>query len=131
MKNYIDLHKKDFERILETEKRFEFVMGKALISGDIDLLKRVNEKGEITEVEIIDFKTDKQKNDGRYELDYSEQVRFYSHATRMSLGYRPEKALIHHLDTQEKDYVDISDGKLAETVLNIKKQRRKNNLRNL
>ena len=120
VKNYIDLHKKDFERILETEKRFEFVMGKALISGDIDLLKRVNEKGEITEVEIIDFKTDKQKNDGRYELDYSEQVRFYSHATRMSLGYRPEKALIHHLDTQEKDYVDISDGKLAETVLNIK-----------
>ena len=119
VKRYVDLHKDDFARILETEKRFEFVMGKALISGDIDLLKKTNEKGEITEVEIIDFKTDKEKEDGKYELDYSEQVRFYAYATRMSLGYKPEKALIHHLDTQKKDYVDISEKSLEETNARI------------
>jgi len=119
VKRYVDLHKADFARILETEKRFEFVMGKALISGDIDLLKKTNEKGEITEVEIIDFKTDKEKEDGKYELDYSEQVRFYAYATRMSLGYRPEKALIHHLDTQKKDYVDISEKAMDETNARI------------
>jgi DNA helicase-2/ATP-dependent DNA helicase PcrA len=122
VKRYVDLHKEDFKRVLDTEKRFEFVMGKALISGDIDLLKRVNEKGEITEVEIIDFKTDKQKEDGKYDLDYSEQVRFYAYATRLSLGYKPEKALIHHLDTQKKDYVDIREERLKETKEKIEKK---------
>jgi len=116
VKSYVDLHKEDFKRILETEKRFEFVMGKALISGDIDLLKKVNEKGEVTEVEIIDFKTEKEKEDGRYDLDHSEQVRFYAYATIQSLKYKPEKAVIHHLDTHKKDYVDISDEKIAETI---------------
>lgn len=119
IKNYVNLHKDDFERILETEKRFEFTMGKALISGDIDLLKKVNEKDEITEVEIIDFKTDKQKEDGMYDLDYSEQARFYSYAVSASLGFKPKKALVHHLDTHEKNYVDISDTKLAETAKRI------------
>ena len=122
VKNYVDVHKEDFGRILETEKRFEFVMGKALISGDIDLLKKVNKNGEITEIEIIDFKTDKQKEDGLYDLDYSEQVRFYSYATKMSLGYKPTRALVHHLDTQVKDYVDISDEKLEETRIDIAKK---------
>jgi len=119
VKSYVDLHKEDFKRILETEKRFEFPLGQALISGDIDLLKKVNDKGEVTEVEIIDFKTEKEKIDGKYELDHSEQVRFYSYATRLSLGYKPQKALIHHLDTHQKDYVDISDEKLEETKARI------------
>jgi len=122
VKRYVDLHKEDFKRILETEKRFEFVMGKALITGDIDLLKKINEKGKVTEIEIIDFKTDKQKEDGKYEHDHSEQVRFYAYATRMSLGYKPEKALIHHLDTHEKEYVDISDEKLEATKANIEQK---------
>ena len=122
VKNYVDEHKKDFERILDTEKRFEFVMGKALISGDIDLLKKVNDKGEITEVEIIDFKSDKQKDDGKYNLDYSEQVQFYAYATRLSLGYKPQKAMIHHLDNGKKDLVDISDEKLEETKVSIEKK---------
>jgi len=122
VKNYVDVHKKDFQRILDTEKRFEFVMGKALISGDIDLLKKVNEKGEVTEVEIIDFKSDKQKDDGKYDLDYSEQVRFYAYATRLSLGYKPQKAMVHHLDNGKKDPVDISDEKLEETRVSIEKK---------
>ena len=122
VKSYVDLHKQDFKRILETEKRFEFVMGKALISGDIDLLKKVNDEGKVTEVEIIDFKTEREKEDGQYELDHSEQVRFYSYATRLSLGYKPEKALIHHLDTHKKEYVDISDKRLEQTKSKIEKK---------
>ncbi len=122
VKNYVDSHKDEFERILDTEKRFEFVLGNALISGDIDLLKKVNAKGEVTEIEIIDFKTDKQREDGKYNLDYSEQVRFYAYATRMSLPYKPEKASIHHLDTQKKEEVDIGDDMLNETAKKIEKK---------
>lgn len=120
IKNYVNLHANDFEQILETEKRFEFVMDKALISGHIDLLKRLNENGEVSAVEIIDFKTDKQKEDGLYELDYSEQVRFYSYASVRSLEYKPVKATVHHLDTHDKDIVDISDKALKKTAGRIK-----------
>ena len=56
-----------------------------------------------------------EKEDGKYEIDHSEQVRFYSYATRLSLGYAPQKAVIHHLDTHRKDLVDISEQKLEET----------------
>ena len=57
VKKYVDVHKKDFDRVLNTEKRFEFVIGNAMISGDIDLIKKTNENGKITSIEIIDFKT--------------------------------------------------------------------------
>ena len=33
VKKYVDVHKKDFDRVLNTEKRFEFVIGNAMISG--------------------------------------------------------------------------------------------------
>ena len=119
VKNYVNLHKGDFGRILETEKRFEFVMGKALISGDIDLLKKADKDGVTTgEVEIIDFKTEKQK-DGRYDLDHSEQVRFYAYASMKSLGQKPTKAVIHHLDENRKDSVDISAKVLEDTAKRI------------
>ena len=100
---------------MDTEKRFEFMLGKAMISGDIDLLKKINEDGQVTEIEIIDFKTDRQNGDGVYDLDYSEQVRLYSYAARFSLGVKPQRATVHHLDTDETDYVDISDGQMEKT----------------
>jgi DNA helicase II / ATP-dependent DNA helicase PcrA len=108
VKNYVQDHQNDFQRLLETEKRFEFVFGDSIISGDIDLLKKVNEDGKVMDVEIIDFKTDKQKEDGEYDVDYSDQVRFYAFASRESLGYAPQKAMIHHLDSDTKDEIDIS-----------------------
>ncbi len=122
VKNYIKQYQKDFKRILETEKSFEFVLGDALVSGDIDLLKKVNEKGEVTQVEIIDFKSDKQKEDGKYEFDYDEQVQFYAFAARESLGFNPQTALVHHLDTNETTPVDISDEKMVETKARIEKK---------
>jgi len=116
VKNYVQDHKNDFQRLLETEKRFEFVHGDSIISGDIDLLKKVNEDGKVMDVEIIDFKTDKQKEDGEYDVDYSDQVRFYAFAARESLGYAPQKAMIHHLDSDTKDEIDISHDAQEQTM---------------
>lgn len=116
--NYMRLHGGDFERILETEKRFEFTVGGALISGSIDLLKRVGDDG-AGGIEIIDFKSDRRGDDGRYELDHSEQVRFYAYAVQESLGSRPAVATIHHLDTQAREPVDISGAALDATKKRI------------
>lgn len=112
VRNYVRLHKDDFSRILETEKKFEFVLSDALISGQIDLLKKVDESGKVTEVEIIDFKTD--RNDSVYQGDYDKQLRFYAIACLESLGLKPQRAHVHHLDQNTRSYVDISQVKLDE-----------------
>lgn len=125
VRNYVDVHRGDFSRILDTEKRFELAAGEALISGSIDLLKKVDKDGKTTEIEIIDFKTDTQRKDGRYELDYSEQVRFYAYATRQSLGYTPQRAVVHHLDTDKKEYVDIGEDVLDKTKSGVDDKVRK------
>ena len=117
VKNYVGLHKGDFSRILETEKKFEFTLDDALIAGQIDLLKKVDEKGSVTEVEIIDFKTE--KNDSIYTADYERQLRFYAIACLESLGLNPQKAYVHHLDENRKSEVDISAPLLGTTKLEV------------
>jgi DNA helicase-2/ATP-dependent DNA helicase PcrA len=124
IKNYIRIHKKDFNKILETEKRFEFVLDEAIISGQIDLIKKVDEEGILQEVEIIDFKTEKNEdNDELYRIDYEKQLRLYALACLESLGLSPNKAVIHHLDKKllfRKSKVDIRKEKLNETENQIK-----------
>ena len=60
IKNYVELNSDDFSRVLETEKRFELVKGNALITGVIDLLKKFDENGRLEELEVIDFKSEKE-----------------------------------------------------------------------
>ena len=117
VKNYLSLHKGDFKYILETEKRFEFVMDEAIIKGQIDLLKKVDGQGNLSEVEIIDFKTESDKDDKVYKIDHIKQLRFYAIACLNSLGLKPRKAGIHHLDKtrNKKEYVDISPKHLDKT----------------
>ncbi len=120
VRNYVRLHRNDFNKILETEKKFEFVLNDALISGQIDLLKRIDESGNLTEVEIIDFKMD--RNDSIYQGDYDKQLRFYAIACLESLGLRPERAHVHHLDRNTRSYVDITQTKLDEVKNEIGNQ---------
>jgi len=118
IKNYVGIQKREFEKILETEKRFEFVIDNALISGQIDLLKKIDEHGNIQEVEIIDFKTEGEKAKKPYEMDYEKQLRLYALACINSLGLNPQMAVIHHLDKNllnKKTKVDISKENLEKT----------------
>lgn len=115
VKNYVNVQKDEFNKILETEKRFEFVLEEALISGQIDLLKKIDDTGNVTEVEIIDFKTEGTQANTFYQLDYEKQLRLYAIACLKSLGLNPKKACIHHLNKNNRSYVDISKSKLNET----------------
>ena len=123
VQNYVRVNGSDFGRILETEKRFEFVIGNALINGQIDLLKRIDADGNLAAVEIIDFKADRSSDSsggdddkiGLYDTDYQKQLRYYALACIRSLNLHPQKAIIHHLDSGMTDEVDISDDKLDET----------------
>jgi len=60
VKNYVKLHKDEFKYILQTEKRFEFVISEAIVAGQIDLLKKVDENGKLTELKsLIQNRNDK------------------------------------------------------------------------
>ena len=115
VKNYLNVHGQDFSKVLETEKAFEFVLGDALIGGRIDLLKKLDESGNLSEVEIVDFKNEKEDAD-LYSRDYSLQLRLYAMACLESLGLHPKKACIHLLDAKggKKEYVAIDEKSLEE-----------------
>ena len=114
--NYVRLCGADFERILDTEKGFEFRLDGAMISGSIDLLKRAGGNGPAQDVEITDFKTDKGGPEGAHAHDHSEQVRLYAYAVRESFGYGPGGgAIVHYLDTQQTERVDTGEAQLLHT----------------
>lgn len=117
VKNYVKRHKREFEKMLETEKNFEFGTGGTLVAGQIDLLRRPDEKGGAGDVEIVDFKADRE--DSAYRIDYERQLRYYALACRKSLDRSPKKAYVHHLADGSRSYVDISDERLGETEAEI------------
>lgn len=113
--NYLKVHGEDFSKVLETEKSFEFVLGDALIGGRIDLLKKMDDAGNLSEVEIVDFKNEKEDSD-LYSRDYALQLRLYAMACLESLGLHPKRACIHHLDAEggKKEYIPIDESSLEE-----------------
>jgi DNA helicase-2/ATP-dependent DNA helicase PcrA len=120
--NYVEVNAEDFSTVLETEKKFELVHSDALITGQIDLLKKLDENGNVKEVEIIDFKTERDEEDDEelYRQDHEMQLRLYAIACLRSLGLSPQKACVHHLDRRSKekakDYVDITQPELDKVA---------------
>lgn len=117
VRNYAQKFSGDFTRVLETEKFFEFALGEGLISGSIDLIKKLDEKGDVEGVEIIDFKN---KEDTEMATDYEKQLKLYAIAALKSLGLKPKKAIVHHLDDSTETIVDISERELNKTEAQVK-----------
>jgi len=91
-----------------------------MITGVIDLLKKVDRSGKVTHVNILDFKTEKE--DGIYSVDYEKQVRYYAIGCLESLGLKPSRAYVHSLDGDRIKEIDISEDRLADTKEEIGKQ---------
>ncbi|HDY89176.1 MAG TPA: PD-(D/E)XK nuclease family protein, partial [bacterium] len=120
IKNYIKSFKGDFPLKLETEKPFEFVLQDALISGQIDLITKINpETNELSDVNLIDFKTE--KKEGRRERSPVNrlQLRLYAIAAGKALGLNPVETNIHYLSDNIRFDVDISEKKLSEAKKTI------------
>jgi DNA helicase-2/ATP-dependent DNA helicase PcrA len=117
VQNYVKKFSGDFSRILETEKPFEFAFGNGLISGSIDLIKKLDERGELEGIEIVDFKN---KEDSEMATDYKKQLKLYAIASLRSLGLNPKKAVVHHLDDGTQTPVDITKKELEKTEKEVK-----------
>jgi CRISPR/Cas system-associated exonuclease Cas4 (RecB family) len=81
-------------------------LGDALVTGQIDLIKRLDQDGELSEVEVVDFKSDTTL---LYKQDYDHELRLYVMACVRSLGLDLQRACIHDLESGEKRYVDIGE----------------------
>jgi DNA helicase-2/ATP-dependent DNA helicase PcrA len=135
LKNYINSFGEDFPLKLETEKPFEFVLDDALISGQIDLITKIDpETQEILDVNLIDFKTE--KKEGRRERNPFNrlQLRLYTIAAGRALGLNPIQSHIHYLTDNVRFKVDISPEKIKKAretingaVQGIKKRNFKRN----
>jgi DNA helicase II / ATP-dependent DNA helicase PcrA len=110
--NYVSGNSGEFKNVLETEKRFEFMLDSTLITGQIDLIKKIDNSGNLREIEIVDFKSD---TNLLYKKDYEHQLRLYALACIRGLKLAPQKACIHDLDGGQKKYVDIDSASLGET----------------
>ena len=117
IKNYVKAFSGEFNLILETEKSFEFALTEALLSGQIDLIKRVNEKGELEAIEIVDFK---EHDDSELATDYRKQLKLYAVASIRALGLNPKVATVHHLDEGTTTEVEIGSEELLKTEDGVK-----------
>lgn len=107
VKNYLNNYKEDIDLSLETEKPFEMVLGNALVSGQIDLIRRQTPKGE--EITIVEFKTELDPDEFR-KTKHKDQVTLYGLAYEKSFGKKPDNLFVH--------YLDESKGKREAVTLN-------------
>jgi len=119
IENYVEKFSGEFNLVLETEKSFEFALGEALIAGSIDLIKRLNDRGELEAIEIADFK---EHDDSEMATDYEKQLKLYAIASLRALGLNPKKATVHHLDEGTTSEVDISEKELRRVEEGVKKE---------
>jgi len=115
LKNYIRSFSNDFPLKLETEKPFEFVLDDALISGQIDLITKIDpDTQEVLDVNLIDFKTEKKEGRRKRDPLNKLQLRLYAIAAGKAFGLNPMQSYVHYLSDNVRLEVDISDENLKE-----------------
>ena len=113
----------------KAEEPFEYLIeddasdGAALVSGTIDLLQKIDpDTQEITEVDVIDFKTEHEPDsefdphirDARY------QIRLYALATRSEFDIAAVDGYIHYLNEGHRVPVDLGERKLIQVETSVK-----------
>lgn len=98
--------------VFKAEEPFEIVIGNALVSGQVDLLEKVDPRTkEVLEVNLIDFKAmELPTSDWNPKWrDAKFQLRLYALATMRSLGLQPVRGWVHSLKDRNRTEVDIGE----------------------
>jgi len=111
--DYVKGYRERFPLVFKAEEPFEMVIGYALVSGQVDLLEKIDPRTkEVLEVNLIDFKaTELPTSDWNPKWrDAKFQLRLYALATKRSLGLRPVTGWVHSLKDRKRHEVDIGEG---------------------
>ena len=114
----------DFAHQRQLEVRFEIPLRDSVLSGAIDLLLRLDEKGEILDASVIDFKSmeggpDPEKSP---ELDWSEmalQVQLYARAAVDVLDANARTGHVHLLKDGKRVEVPVDAAAVQAAVENV------------
>lgn len=122
--NYVAAFGGDFERERQVEAVFEIPASNCVISGSIDLLLHEDEKGNILQAEIIDFKTVEggERPDINEDLDWTElalQVQLYARAADQVLGQNARTGCVHLLKDNQRVEVPITQEAVDAALANI------------
>jgi DNA helicase-2/ATP-dependent DNA helicase PcrA len=127
LKSYVANYGSDIARTFRAEVPFEFPIedtvtgGVVLVSGAIDLMEKMNERGEVTEVEVVDFKTSVSPQlawDSRV-MDAEFQVRLYAKATQTNMDLRTARGFVHYLNDGQRNPVDVGDIALNQVEMAV------------
>jgi len=101
--------------VIETEHRFEMLIGSTKVTGRVDRIDRADEE----EVIVVDYKTGKAKSQD--DADDSLQLSLYALAAREAWGKRARMLIFYNLETNEAVVTTRSDIELQEAKLRVEK----------
>lgn len=124
VRDYARDYAADFSHERQVEVRFEIPVTRAVITGSIDLLLRIDEAGNIVDAQVVDFKTMEGGPDptDNEELDWTEmslQVQLYAKAAREVLGENARTGAVHLLKDGHRVEVPVDDQAVAAAVGNV------------
>lgn len=127
LSRYLEKYPNNARYVLQAEKPFEYIdkESKALISGTVDLLERIDQtdKGEVrVPVAVVDFKTHHWRSYDQFEKSKAAaeaQLCLYSLAIGEALGYNVRKARVHFLSPKEIDSALAGAGASEMIEMNI------------
>ncbi len=123
-REYVENFSSDFERRRQVEAVFEIPASNCVISGSIDLLLKEDERGNILQAEIIDFKTMEggEQPEANDKLDWTElalQVQLYARAADQVLGQNARTGSVHLLKDNQRVEVPITQEAVDAALANV------------
>ena len=134
LKNYVEENREEITNLTYlAEEPFELLIpiedeGNALVSGTIDLIKKEDPiTGEVKEIDIVEFKVWKKRDDDKLHSEYTIkqrnakfQTRLYALGSKSRLDKEPVRGMIYELTEGEKTEVPFEDRLLEQAKISIK-----------
>jgi RecB family exonuclease len=101
--------------VIETERRFELLMGSAKLAGRVD---RIDRTGPNT-VAIVDYKTGKPWS--QEDADDSLQLSLYAIAARETFGKNADRLILYNLENNTPVFTTRTDAELEAAKMRVQK----------
>jgi len=114
----------DFHCSRQVEARFEIPAADCLITGAIDLLLKEDEHGNVTDAQVVDFKSmeglhDPTDNPHIEITELALQVQLYAKAAREVLGNQVQLGAIHFLKDNHRYEVPVDEQAIQDALSNV------------